>query len=49
MFQYNKIGIHSQLKKIADVVKNKNGTTTTLSNKIFNKDQLLHELYLTER
>ena len=52
MFQYNKVGLHltdSQLKNIADVVKNKNGTTITLSNKNFNKDQLLHELYLTER
>ena len=36
-------------KKIADAVKNNNGTTIRLSNKNFNKNQLLHELYLTQR
>ena len=30
-------------------VKNNNGTIIRLSNKNFNKDQLLHELYLTQR
>ena len=52
MVQYNKIDLHLtnlQFKKIADAVKNKNGTTIRLSNKNFNKNQLIHELYLTER
>ena len=52
MVQYNKIDLHLadlQLKKIADAVKNKNGTTIRLCNKNFNKNQLIHELYLTER
>ena len=52
MVQYNKIDLHLtklQLKKIADAVKNKNGTTIRLSNKNFNKNQLIHELYLTKR
>ena len=50
MVQYNKIDSHltnAQLKKIADAVKNNNGTKIRLSNKNFNKNQLLHELYLT--
>ena len=52
MAQYNKIDLHLtklQLKKIADAVKNNNGTTTRLTNKDFNKNQLIHELYLTEQ
>ena len=52
MVQYNKIDLpltNLQFKKIADAVKNKNGTTIRLSNKNFNKNQLIHELYLTER
>ena len=52
MVQYNKIDLHLtklQLKKIADAIKNKNGTTIRLSNKNFNKDQLIHELSLTQR
>ena len=52
MVQYHKIDLNLtnlQLKKIADVVKNKNGTTIRLSNKNLNKNQLIHELYLTER
>ena len=38
-----------QLKKIQDAVKNNNGATIRLSNKNFNKDQLIHELYLNEQ
>ena len=52
MVQYNKIDLHLrklQLKKIADAVKNNNGTTIRISNKYFNKNQLIHELYLTEQ
>ena len=37
------------MKKIADAVKNNNGTTIRLSNKDFNKNQLIHELYLTQK
>ena len=52
MLQYNKIDLHLtklQLKKIQDAVKHNNGTTIRLSNKNFNKDQLINELYLTEQ
>ena len=52
MGQYNKIDLHLkylQLKKIADAVKRKNGTTIRLSNKNFNNNQLIHELYLTQK
>ena len=52
MVQYNKIDLHLtplQLKKIADAVKNNNGPTIRLSNENFNKNQLIHELYLTEQ
>ena len=52
MVQYNKIDLRLrklQLKKIADAVKNNNGTTIRISNKYFNKNQLIHELYLTEQ
>ena len=51
MVQYNKIDFHLtklQLKKIADAVKNNNGTTLRIKNTNFNKNHLLHELYLTE-
>ena len=40
MVQYNKIDLHLtnlQLKKISDTVKNNNGTTIRLSNKILIK------------
>ena len=52
MVQYNKIDLHLtklQLKKIADAVRNNNGTTIRLNNKNFNKNHLIHELYLTEQ
>ena len=51
MVQYSKIDLHLtnlQLKKIADAVKTNNGTTIRLSNKNFNKNQLIYEMYLTE-
>ena len=50
--QCNKVNLdltNPQLKKIQDAVKNNNGTTISLSNKNFSKDQGLHELYLTQR
>ena len=34
---------------IQDAVKNNNGATLRISNKNFNKNQLLHDLYLTQR
>ena len=52
MVQYNKVDLYLtnlQLKKIADAVKNNNGTAIRLSNKNFSKDQLLHDFYLTQR
>ena len=52
MVQCNKIDLHLtklQLKKIQDAVKNDNETTIRLSNKTFNKNQLIHEVYLTEQ
>ena len=52
MVQYNKIDLHLpklQLKKIQDAVKNNNGTTIRSSNKNFNKNELIHDLYLTEQ
>ena len=52
MVQYNKIDLHLiklPLKKIQDAIKNNTGTTIRLSNKNFNKNELIHELYLTEQ
>ena len=52
MVQYNKIDLHLtklQLKKIQDAVKNNNGTTIRRSNKNFNKNKLIHDLYLNEQ
>ena len=50
MVVYNKINLklpNSQLSKLKDAVKN-SGTTLRIGNKNFNKDQLLHELFLTQ-
>ena len=52
MVQYNKIDLHlknTQLKRMQDAVKSNNGTTIRLSNKNFNKNHLLHKLYLTQK
>ena len=52
MVQYNKIDLHLtklQLKKIQDAFKNNNGTTIRLSHKNFNKNKLIHDLYLTQQ
>ena len=52
MVQYNKINLHLtnlQLKRIQDAVKNYNGTTIRISNKNFNKNQLIHKFYLTKK
>ena len=50
MVQYNEVDLHltnTQLKRIQNAVKNNNGTTIRLSNKSFNKKDLLYESYLT--
>ena len=39
----------TQLKKLKNTVKNKTGTTLTISFKMFNENNLLHELLLTTR
>ena len=52
MVEYNKIDLNltdSQLKKLKNAIKNKNGTTTRLGNENFNKNELIHESHLTER
>ena len=52
MVEYNKIDLNltdSQLKKLKNAIKNKNGTTIRLGNENFNKNELIHESYLTER
>ena len=38
-----------QLNKIQDAAKNNNGTTLIIGNENVNKNQLLHEVYLTQR
>ena len=50
MVKYNKVNIKlsdSQLKKLKNAVKNKTGTTLTISLKMFNGNNLPHELLLT--
>ena len=52
MAEYNKIDLqlsNLQLSKLKNAVKNNNGATLRIGNKNFNKDQLIHELYLTQR
>ena len=39
----------TQLKKLKNIVKNKTGTTLTISLKMFNGNNLPHELLLTTR
>ena len=52
MVEYNKVNIKSsdtQLKKLKTAVKNKTGTTLRISLKMFNGNNLPHELLLTTR
>ena len=52
MVEYNKVNLklsNLQLNKLKNSVKNNNGTTLRIGNKNFNKDELLHELLLTQR
>ena len=52
MVQYSKVNVKlsdTQLKKLKTAVKNKTGTTLRISFKIFNGNNLPHELLLTTR
>ena len=52
MVEYTKVNVklsNSQLKKLKDVVSNNTGTTLRINFKIFNGDNLPHELLLTTR
>ena len=52
MVEYNKVNVKlpdTQLKKLKAAVKNKTGTTLRISLKMFNGNNLPHELLLTTR
>ena len=52
MIEYNKVNVKvsdTQLKKLKTAVKNKTGTTLRISLKMFNGNNLPHELLLTTR
>ena len=52
MVEYNKVNVKlsdTQLKKLKNAVKNKTGTTLRISLKMFNGNDLPHELLLTTR
>ena len=52
MVEYNKVNIKlsdTQLKKLKNAVKNKRGATLRISLKVFNGNNLPHELLLTTR
>ena len=52
MVEYNKVNVKlsdTQLQKLKNAVKNKTGTTSRISLKMFNGNNLLHELLLTTR
>ena len=52
MFEYNKVNVKlsdTQLKKLKTAVKDKTGATLTMSLKMFNGNDLPHELLLTTR
>ena len=52
MVAYTKVNvklIDTQLKKLETAVKNKTGTTLRMSLKMFNRNDLPHELLLTTR
>ena len=52
MVEYSKVNVklsHTQLKKVKTAVKNKTRTTLGISLKIFNGNDLPHELLLTTR
>ena len=52
MVEYNKVNVKlldTQLKKLRNAVKNKIGTTLRISFKMFNGNNLPHELLLTTK
>ena len=52
MVKYSKVNVKStdtQLKKLKAAVKNKTGITLRMSLKMFDRNNLLHELLLTTR
>ena len=52
MVEYNKVNVKlsdTQLKKLKTAVKNKTGTALRMSSKMFNRNDLPHELLLTTR
>ena len=52
MIEYNKVNVKlsdTKLKKLKTTVKNKTGTTFRISLKMFNGNNLPHELLLTTR
>ena len=52
MVEYNKISTKLstlQVSKLKNAVKNNEGTTLRISSKMFNSDNLPHELFLTTR
>ena len=52
MFEYSKVNVKlsdMQLKKLKTAVKNKTGATLRMSLKMFNENDLPHELLLTTR
>ena len=52
MVEYSKMNVKltdTQLKKLKTAVKNKTGTTLRMSSKMFDGNDLLHELLLTTR
>ena len=52
MVEYTKVNVKlsdSQIKKLKDAVKNNAGTTLRISLKMFNGNELPHELLLTTR
>ena len=52
MIEYSKVNVKlsdSQIKKLKDAIKNNTGTTLTISLKMFNGNDLPHELLITTR
>ena len=52
MVKYSKVNVKlsdTQLKKLKTAVKDKTGTTLRISFKMFDRDDLQHELLLTKR
>ena len=52
MFEYSKVNVKlsdTQLKKLKNAVKHKTGTTLRMSSKMFDRNDLPHELLLIKR